>query len=64
MGATAPCRIGRADPPLPRYFKRFDVPALVRAGIPLDASRLSHSHSNNTLVIEVRAGAVALPVRG
>ncbi|KAF0714319.1 hypothetical protein AaE_011600, partial [Aphanomyces astaci] len=35
-----------------KYFKRFRIPAMARANLPLDRSALSHSHSNNTLVIQ------------
>ncbi|RHY11954.1 hypothetical protein DYB36_013731, partial [Aphanomyces astaci] len=52
-----------------KYFKRFRIPAMARANLPLDRSALSHSHSNNTLVIQVsfasivmRRGLVALVI--
>ncbi|ETV91756.1 hypothetical protein H310_13815 [Aphanomyces invadans] len=35
-----------------KYFKRFRVPAMVRASLPLQQSSLSHTHSNNTLVVQ------------
>ena len=34
-----------------KYYKRFAVPSLQRAGIPLDSTLIDHSHSNNTLVV-------------
>lgn len=34
-----------------KYFKRFRAPAVSRAGVALDAERVSFQHSNNTLVI-------------
>ncbi|KAF0740527.1 hypothetical protein Ae201684_004072 [Aphanomyces euteiches] len=35
-----------------KYFKRFRIPAMARANLRLDGTSLSHSHSNNTLVIQ------------
>ncbi|KAF0711529.1 Aste57867_5223 [Aphanomyces stellatus] len=35
-----------------KYYKRFRVPAMARANLPLDTFALSHSHANNTLVIQ------------
>lgn len=34
-----------------RYFKRIDIPDMVRANIPLDASHLSFDVKHNTLII-------------
>lgn len=34
-----------------KYFKRFDIPALKRAEIPLDKSDISYYHENNALII-------------
>ena len=34
-----------------KYFKKFDIPALKRAGMPLDRSDLSFSHEGTTLII-------------
>ena len=34
-----------------KYFKRFPVPSLQRAGIALGSECLDFSHSNNTLVV-------------
>ncbi|OQS01758.1 hypothetical protein ACHHYP_00266 [Achlya hypogyna] len=35
-----------------KYFKRFQVPALVRGGHRLDAQALSFDHANSTLVVQ------------
>ena len=39
------------------------MPDLKRLGLPLDASALSMTHANNTLVITVRAGPPTTVVR-
>ena len=38
-----------------RFFKRFDIPDLERAGCPLSVAEASMKHANNTLLITVRA---------
>ncbi|RHY88818.1 hypothetical protein DYB37_005457 [Aphanomyces astaci] len=43
-----------------KYFKRFRIPAMARANLPLDRSALSHSHSNNTLVIQVSFASIVM----
>ncbi|PAA63328.1 hypothetical protein BOX15_Mlig031143g1 [Macrostomum lignano] len=34
-----------------KYYKKFDVPDMRRCGIPIDKTKLSMSHANNTLLI-------------
>ena len=34
-----------------KYFKRFDIPALKRAEVPLDKSDISYYHETNALII-------------
>ena len=37
-----------------KYFKRFDIGDLVRAGLKLDSTHLTYQFANNTLVIQYR----------
>mmetsp|Transcript_2802 Transcript_2802/g.3999 ORF Transcript_2802/g.3999 Transcript_2802/m.3999 type:complete len:206 (-) Transcript_2802:309-926(-) len=35
-----------------KYFKRWQIPFLVRLGMPLEEERISYDHENNTLIIQ------------
>lgn len=37
-----------------KYYKKFRIPDMERAGVPLDAEAASMAHANNTLIISYR----------
>eukprot|EP01116_Phalansterium_solitarium_P004622 TRINITY_DN15671_c0_g1_i1.p1 TRINITY_DN15671_c0_g1~~TRINITY_DN15671_c0_g1_i1.p1 ORF type:complete len:209 (-),score=37.68 TRINITY_DN15671_c0_g1_i1:316-942(-) len=43
-----------------KYFKKFDIPDLVRRGLPLDPAQLSWAHENYTLVITYKKPEVVI----
>lgn len=39
---------------LSRYYKKFNIPDMIRHELALDAKSISTAHANNTLIIKVK----------